>query len=307
MAQGTMNVGSATKPVFYGPTFVKTAGYPGAWLSDVVPNLKQAGAVVEAKQVQSVEDVVRLVDKNRGPVVFSVGWQSAAGIPGGGHTMMAYRPFFGSGVRLADQFGNMHTIKDMGQAGKFVIAGIDTTTIGLAGSAPLKAGDTIGRIGVVYKDAYIVRDAALLDVVANLPLTQRVGVPLYEVIDEAFWPKVGFAASMSSTAPPKLKKVGDQVRSAIAANPSGTPSGQQAGKTPSTASIPLSPRATRALSLLGPIGSKSDWKALRAKFASVGIATNDVYPAISELEGWGLITVERFGADTLNIISVSRN
>jgi hypothetical protein len=38
----------------------------------------------------------------------------------------------------------------------------------------------IGVINKVYDQAYIVRDAVLLDVSANLPLAQRVRVPLYE-------------------------------------------------------------------------------------------------------------------------------
>jgi len=311
MAQGTMNVAAAgQQAVHYGPTFVRTAGYSGAWISEVVPNLAKAGAAIEAKPVQSFEQVVGLVNQNKGPVLFSLEWRTAAGIPGGSHTMMAYRPFFGSGIRLADQFGNMHTIKTSRQGGQIiaqVVAGRGTTVKGLAGSRPLQAGDVIGVIHRVHGDAYVVRDTVLLDVAANLPLAQRLGVPLYEPIDDQFWHKVGYAASMAPSAPAKLRKVGDGVKETIAANPAGKPNGGGTTVNRPASSLPLTPRAKAVLALLGPPGSKTDWVSLRAKLDGAKIPSSDYYPALQELDGWGVAAIERFGSDSLNFVSVTRN
>jgi hypothetical protein len=282
--------------------------YPGAFVADVVPNLTKVGATVENSRIGNVQDVVKLVNQNKGPVLFSVEWPAAGNIPGGGHSMMAYRPFFGSGIRLADQFGNLHTLENVNGAWR-VVAGPGTTASKLIGGGVLRAGAIIGQIARVYPDAFVLRDAVLLDVAANLPLAQRVGVPLYTALDDQFNLKLGYAASQLPTAPPKLKATGDQVKRAIAANPSGPRTGSGTGKSgPAKGSgIPLSGNAQKLLALVGASGSKIDGKSLYQKAMAAGIGQFQYHPALDELEGWGAVTVERAAVDRMTIISVTRN
>jgi len=44
---------------------VRAPAYPGAFISQVVPNLKNAGAAVEGSRIQAVEDVVKLVNQSK--------------------------------------------------------------------------------------------------------------------------------------------------------------------------------------------------------------------------------------------------
>jgi hypothetical protein len=284
-------------------TSIRLPTYPGAFIADVVPNLVKAGATVEKSNITAVGDVMKLVNQNKGPVLFSVEWPA-----GGGHTMMAYRPFFGSGIRLADQFGNLHTLENVNGAFR-VIAGPGTTAGKLIGGGVLKAGTVIGHIARVYPDAFVLRDAVLLDVAANLPLAQRVGVPIYAALDDQFNVKLGYAASQLLTAPPKLKATGDQVKKAIAAHPNGPPARGSAGKLgpPQASGIPLSGAAQKLLGLVRGQGSKLDGKSLYEKAIAAGIGQFQYYPALEELEGWGTVTVERGAVDRNNIISVTRN
>lgn len=295
-----------------GGVSVLSPKYQGAWISQVVPNLTKAGATVENTQVSGVKDVMNLVNQNKGPVLFSVEWPSVANIPGGGHTMMAYRPFFGSGIRLADQFGNLHSFEITNTpAGQVIriIAGPGTTTRGLTGVAKaLNAGDVIGQVARVYPDAFVLRDAVLLDVAANLPLAQRVGVPLYTALDDQFGFKLGFAASQLPTAPPKLKATGEDLKKAIAANPNGPPVPKANSSHGSAASgPPLSAGAKKLLGFIGGSGSKIDGKSLYQRAMAGGIGQMQYHPALDELEGWGMVTVERSAVDSLTIISVTRN
>jgi hypothetical protein len=297
-----------------GGTSVLAPSYSGAFIKEIVPNLTKAsvGATVEQSQVSSVKEVVNLVNQNKGPVLFSVSWQAAGSAPGGAHSMMAYRPFFGSGIRLADQFGNLHTLESVNTAAGpafRVIAGPGTTAARLSGFAGVvKRGDVIGQIASVYKDAYVLRDAVLLDVAANLPLAQRVGVPIYTALDDQFNLKLGYAASQLPTAPPKLMATGNSVKKAIALNPSGTSAQtRSAGTRPSSAAIPLSANAQKLLSLLGGSGSAIDGKSLHQKAMAAGIGQMQYHPALDELEEWGAVTVERAAVDRLTIISVTRN
>jgi hypothetical protein len=304
MAQGSKQIlgpGTVRFPAPY---------YNGATWAEVLPNIEKAGMTVEAKPVGSMKQVFDLVNQNKGPVLLGVEWQPVMKggqlIPGGRHALMAYRPFFGSGIRLADQFGNLHTIEVVNGVESLKM-GADATSGGMLGAFPnqIVPGMTMA-IKAVHSEAFIVRDVVLLDVAANLPLAQRVGVPLYEAIDDEFWPKVGFAASLMPTAPPKLKGVGNATRAAIRNNPKGS-SGPQPSKAPAGAGIPLSSGAQKMLGLIGQPGSTMDWKILRAKALAAGLHNPREYEAIKELEGWGAITVQRVGADELTIISVTRN
>jgi hypothetical protein len=292
MAQGTKQI--------LGPGTVRFPSpyYQGATFAEVLPNIQKAGVAVEAKPVADLNQIFSLVNQNKGPVLLGVEWQN-----GGRHAMMAYRPFFGSGIRLADQFGNMHTIETINGVNHLKL-GVGATSQGMLGASRVAPGMT-WAIKTVHTEAYIIRDALLLDVAANLPLAQRVGVPIYEAIDEQFWPKVGFGAALLSTAPPKLKKVGTAVRQATAANPLGS-TGPKPPQGPRNATLPLTPNAQKVLNLIGPPGATLDWQTLRRKILAAGIQNPREYQAIQELEGWGAISVTRFGADPLNIVSVSR-
>jgi hypothetical protein len=290
--------------------------YAGAFIKEIVPNLTKAGATVENSKITAVGDVVDLVNENKGPVLFSVRWPAVGNIPGGGHSMMAYRPFFGSGIRLADQFGNLHTLESTNtSAGQVlrVIAGRGTTARGLLGATgatrALKAGDVIGQIAGVYPDAFVLRDAVLLDVAANLPLAQRVGMPIYTALDDQFNVKLGFAASQLPTAPPKLKATGEYVKKAVALNPNGPAAPKGTGKPgrAGTSAPPLSVNAQKLLSLIGGSGSAIDGKSLFQKAMTAGLDQMQYHPALDELEGWGVVTVERSPVDRLTVTSVTRN
>jgi hypothetical protein len=306
---------------------VRLPSYPGAFIADIVPNLEKVGATVEKSTISGVKDVMKLVNQNKGPVLFSVEWPAIGNIPGGGHTMMAYRPFFGSGIRLADQFGNLHTLESVntGTSQAFrVIAGVGTKATKLLNwpgvTRTIKAGDVIGQISRVYSDAFVLRDAVLLDVAANLPLAQRIGVPIYTALDDQFNLKLGYLASQLPTAPPKLMATGDYVNKAIATNPNGTPAQRgSSGSAPKRSrfgtTAPQGPGPTSALSanaqtllgLLGGPGSKIDGKSLRQKAMDANIDPMQYHPALDELEGSGAVTVERAPVDNLTIISVTQN
>ena len=218
--------------------------------------------------------------------------------------MMAYRPFFGSGLRIADQFGNLHSLEIIGGIPTLKL-GADATNAGLIGAAKVSAGD-LWKIKSFITSGYIVKDAALFQISAQLPLLQRVGVPLYEAVDEQFWPKVGFGASMLPSAPPTLRRVGLEVRKDIQRNPHGSQQGISGNQTGRPGGPNFSPIARKMLNLIGAPGSRIDWKTLRSKAAAQGLRNPKEYEALQELEGWGAINVERRGSDDLNIISVQR-
>lgn len=108
------------------------------------------GVRVTKQVVTSVDDVVELAEKAKGPVVFGVRWGS-----GGGHTMVAYRGLLGE-VRFADQAGRTVT---------------DVAKIGLAQST--------------YIDAMIVHDATIVQAMRLGTVGHFLAAPLYDVNPDA--------------------------------------------------------------------------------------------------------------------------
>jgi hypothetical protein len=182
------------------------AGYVGAWIEDVLPNIRNI-VRVEQRTVMGFADIEAIVAERKGPVVFSIEWKGAPGIPGGGHSMMAYSSPSGK-FMLADQFGNSHFWR-ASSAGIEIIAG--------AGSGNgINAGQVIGVVNRFYSAsgspiAYILRETVLLQVASNAPLLQRVAVPLLTPFDRQFNLKLGFGASMTPLAPTALKKAAEGI------------------------------------------------------------------------------------------------
>jgi hypothetical protein len=181
----------------------------GAWIEQVLPKIQKI-VTVEAKAVSGSSDIEALVAQRKGPVVFSVEWKGPSGIPGGGHTMMAYQTE-GGAFKLADQFGNAHSWR-MGPNGLQVIAG--------PGSTSLQPGAVIGTVNRFYSPsgggmAYILRETVLMQVAANAPLGQRIGIPLLKPLDRQFNLKLAFAASMLESAPTGLKNAGNTVMTMV--------------------------------------------------------------------------------------------
>lgn len=280
--------------------------FNGSSWAEVLPMIEKAGLTVETQPVKNASQIVNLVNQNKGPVLFGIEWPSVTGaagnvIPGSRHAMMAYRPFFGSGIRLADQFGNLHTLETV-KGVSFVKLGKDVSTAGMMGGTAMQPG-AMFAIKAFHTEAYVVRDLVLLDVAANLPLAQRVGVPLYESIDDQFWPKLGFAASRTQLAPTKLAAVGAATRNADNGN-SGQKSNSNSTTGPKPSDPPFSIYAKKAFSLMNPPNTPLEWKGLRAKMLAAGIPSSKTYEAIQELEGWGAIEVKRAGSDELNFVSI---
>jgi len=283
--------------------------FNGSSWAEVLPAIEKAGLAVEAQPVKNASQITNLVNQNKGPVLVGIEWPSVVGaggkvIPGGRHAVMAYKPFFGSGIRIADQFGNLHSLETVNGV-NYLKLGKDVSTAGMIGGTKMQPGALLA-IQAFHTEAYVVRDIVLLDVAANLPLAQRVGVPLYESIDDQFWPKVGFSASMTPLAPAKLAAVGNATKSAIQSGSGQRPKPSSA-PAPSAAAPPFSPNARKVYSLMLPAGTAIEWKGFRNKVLATGISSPKIYEAVQELEGWGAITVKRFGNDELNIESVMRS
>ena len=85
---------------------------------------------------------------------------------------------------------------------------------------------------------------------------------------------------------------------------SGTKGGSVPGSVgPQQPNVVLSTAAQALLSAIGAPGTRRDWKEARQKSGLAPATAND---AMQELEAKGMITVERFGSDSLNIKSLTR-
>ena len=191
------NTGAGLSPV--------AANYSGAWIEQVIPNISKI-VRVERRAIMGFHDLEAIVAEQKGPVTFSVEWSGAPGIPGGGHSMLAYRSPSGAFL-LADQFGNSHAWR-AGVNGIEIIAGPASA---VPGGAAMPPGTVIGRVARFYSQsgapvAYVLRETVLLQVAANAPLAQRVGIPLLRPFDKQFNLKLGFAASFIPTAADPLKR-----------------------------------------------------------------------------------------------------
>ncbi|HET9960017.1 MAG TPA: hypothetical protein VFQ61_36240 [Polyangiaceae bacterium] len=151
---------------------------------EMVGLMRILGMGATTRAVKSMAEVTALAAEARGPVIFGVRWATPAGVPGGGHTMVAFRDLLGR-IRFADQFGR--TVADVAE---------------------------IGPVASVYHEAAVVLDALVVQALRWGAMGHFLAVPLAPVnpegmqqlemaVRKATGRPAPTTASTSPVAPPK--------------------------------------------------------------------------------------------------------
>jgi hypothetical protein len=284
----------------------RAANFPGVGWNEVSSVLPQVGASTQhiGRAGMTVAGIEMAAQQGRGLVIFGVQWSS-----GGKHLLTAFRNTAGQ-VVVADQFG-VRFLSDIGRVGNanaaFSLTGdamlVENVgfvqrveSLRLAGLTAQQFGSSAGKFGTALTQSgqarrFLTASLGLETVILPWVTTWK--------IDAGIRNALGYP-QRDPPAPGAGSGGGSGGGGGGGAAPA--PPGSQPGPPIPGQPQPLPPDAASLLSALPPKGPRSRQDLQQA----TSITGARFYEAVQILETRGLVKVNRFGQDPLNILSLER-